>query len=303
MILVTGAAGTIGSELVRGLLARGFLVRALLLPNDPFASRLSALGCERFEADITRPDSLKGAFEGVDTVYHLAAVVLARDPAVFEQVNVGGTRHVAEAAAASGVGHFIHVSSASVVYPRTTPYSRSKRACERIVQAAFPGRFTLVRPTLVYADQGGQEFDLFLAALKRFPIVPFIGRGRARKRPVHVRDLTEGLVAIAGNRRTYGKTYNLSGGEAVSMRELARLMLAREGMAKPFLPLPVALCRAFAWGLERLSSNPPLTTSSVAGVTQDADLDPSEAMADLGYRPIGVREGLEARRAHPTAAV
>jgi NADH dehydrogenase len=55
--------------------------------------------------------------------------------------------------------------------------------------------------------------------------------------------------------------------------------------------LPVALCRGIARVLARTMAEPPLTLSAIAGIVNDADLDPSEAMRDLGYRPIGVREG------------
>jgi hypothetical protein len=55
--------------------------------------------------------------------------------------------------------------------------------------------------------------------------------------------------------------------------------------------LPVALCEAAALVLARCMARPPLTRNAIAGVVNDADLDPGEAIRDLGYRPIGVREG------------
>src|SRR5262245_38011183 len=75
------------------------------------------------------------------------------------------------------------------------------------------------------------------------------------------------------------------------MIDFARLILAHRGINKPFVHLPVPLCRAAARAMKLTMSNPPLTTSAIAGIVEDADLDPSEAMCDLSYRPIGVREG------------
>jgi NADH dehydrogenase len=294
MILVSGAAGNMGSRLVRGLLEKGHKVRALVLPDDPLVSRLEDVDCQVFEGDITDYESLVGAFDGVETVYHLAAVILARDPQVFASVNILGTRNMLKGAAEAGVKHFIYVSSASVVYPETTAYSRSKRECERWVKSYESMKHTIVRPTLCYSEDGGLEFDLFWDYLKKFPVVvPFVGWGAALKNPVHVDDLVNGLIALAGCEKAYDKTYNFCGGEEISIGELARLMLRYSGKRKIILPVPVSLCKAAALVLEMVLKNPPLSWNAVAGVTQDANLDRSEAERDLGYKPIGVREGFK----------
>jgi len=222
MILVTGGSGVMGSRLVQGLVESGWKVRALTLPNDPLVSRLSGINCEIFYGDITDASTLKDAFDGIETVYHLAAIIISHDPSVFQKINVQGTKNMVEGASASGVKHFIYVSSASVVYPKTTPYSESKQECERIVKEQKSMYYTIVRPTLAYEKDGGQEFMMFLDYLKKYPVVPFIGRGWALKNPVHVDDLLKGFLAIVGNERCYGKTYNFSGGEEISIWDFAK---------------------------------------------------------------------------------
>lgn len=280
-----------GAHLVRGLLERGFAVRCLVLPNDPQRARLEELGCELREGDVTVRASLSGLCAGVDTVYHLAAIILSHDPSLFQRVNRDGTLHLVAEAKASGVRHFIYVSSASVTYPRRTPYAESKLQAERLVVGEPAFRHTIVRPTLVYDENGGQEFLMFRDYLERFPLVPFIGAGHALKRPVWARDVMDGLLSLAGNVESYGKLYNFSGRDSISMRDLARLILEQRGKSRPFVHLPVALCRGFACLLELCMKRPPLTQSAIAGIINDADLDPAQAMRELGYRPLGVREG------------
>jgi nucleoside-diphosphate-sugar epimerase len=233
-------------------------------------------------------------------------VILARDVSVFDAVNRQGTANLVAASAAAGVRHFIYVSSASVVYPRLTPYGRSKLAAERIVKGETRLLHTIVRPTLVYDETGGQEFALFRRYLDRFPVVPFVGPTRgpraARKRPIHAAEAVDGLARMVGSEAAPGRTYNLSGGETITLAELGRLVLALEGKSKPFLPIPIFLCRALAHGLAAVMKNPPLTPYAVAGFTNHADLDPAQAMAELGWRPRGVRAGLAACLAPPRAA-
>ena len=298
MIVLTGGAGVMGRRLAQGLRERGEQVRVLDRPG----TRLDLPGVELRHGDVTDPASLRGVFDGADTVFHLAAVLIAHDPAVFERVNVGGTGNVIAAATAAGAKHLIFVSSASVVYPKTTAYSRSKRECERIVREQSAMQWTIIRPTLAYNEHGGEEFRMFLDYLRKLPVVPFIGRGRALKNPVHVDDLMRGFLAVVGNPVAYGKTYNFSGGEDIAIWDLAHLMLKHQGLSKPFVPLPVSLCTAAANVLEGRMARPPLTWNVIAGITQDANLDNSEARRDLGYAPIGVREGLQRCFPLPRAA-
>ncbi len=264
----------------------------LVLPDDPQRERLSELACEIVTGDITKPASLAGALAGIHTIYHLAAVLLVEDPDLFRSVNVEGTRNVVVAAQGAGVEHLIHVSSASVVYPRTTHYSRSKREGEQIVGSAHELNATIVRPTLVYEGEGGLEFKIFSDYLRRCPVVPLIGDGRCLKTPVHAEDLIQGLASIAGNPLTYGREYNLCGGETVSLREMARLILKSQGRRRIFLPVPEVLCRGATRLIGALLRRPLLMEHTLAGLTQDADLDRTSAERDLKYHPRGVRQGL-----------
>jgi len=297
-LLVTGAAGEVGRRLVTRIAADGHRVRALVLPGDPLRARIEGLPVEICEGDVRERATLERAVADIDTVLHLAAVILARDPAVLDAVNRQGTANLVAAAAQAGAGHFIYVSSASVVYPRLTPYGQSKLAAEGIVKAESRLRHTIVRPTLVYDENGGQEFALFRRYLHRFPVVPFVGPTSgpraARKRPVHGADVVEALARMIGNPVTHGRTYNLSGSETITLADLGKLVLRLEGRSRPFLPLPVAACRLLAFGLAAVMPNPPLTPYAVAGFTNHADLDPSEAIRDLDWHPRGVREGLTA---------
>lgn len=295
--VVTGAAGVMGTRLVIRLIKAGFQVRALVLPNDPLRARIEALGCEIREGNVADAQSLANLCAGADTVYHLAAVIISHDPTVFTRVNRDGTANMVKEAVCAGVRHFIYVSSASVTYPIRTAYAESKLQAEQLVRECAGLTYTIVRPTLVYEAGGGQELMMFLAGLRRFPIVPFIGAGNALKRPVWSEDVIDGLTRLAGNSTAHGKTYNLSGGEAISMLELAKLLLRHHGSERPILPLPAALFRGVARVLAATSKRPALTSSAIAGIVNDANLDPGEAMRDLGYAPLGVREGF--RRCFP----
>ena len=292
MILVTGGAGVMGCRLVRGLVEAGNRVSVLVLPKDPNVARLDGVDCKIVYGDVSDADSLKGIFEGVKTVYHLAAIIIAYDPSRYQRINVNGTQNMVTGAVAAGVEHFVYISSAAVVFPNGSDYARSKVEAERIVASQKSMPYTIVRPTLVYDRNGGQEFMMFMDYLKKYPVVPFVGKGKAKKNPVFVDDLVQGMLAIANNSKALGKIYNFSGGEEISMWELARLMLNHEGLSKLFIPIPIPICRLVAFIMEKTMKHPPLTGYGISRIVQDANLDHSSAIEDLGYRPIGIREGL-----------
>ena len=302
MILVTGGAGVMGSRLVRRLAGEGHRVRALVLPGDPLVRRLEGCGCEVSFGDVTDRASLGPAMRGVDTVFHLAAVIISRDREVFRRVNVEGTRNVVASAADAGVPHFVYVSSASVTYLDGTDYSRSKKAAEDAVRSQNALDHTIVRPTLVYDRTGGQEIEMFCRYLARFPVVPFVGSGRALKRPVYAGDIVDGLARIVGNGKARGRTYNFRGGAAISMIDLARLLVRRMRLSRLIVPVPEVLWRAACPLLGLLLGSRALAGQIVAGFTQDADLDNGPARADLGYDPLPVSRGIPAyfRRPHPS---
>ena len=168
------------------------------------------------EGDIREAASLAGLCDGVDTVYHLAAVIVSHDASVFRRVNRDGTANVVRRSVARAA-----CATSSTCRRRRSPTRAARRtpspSCEAegIVAAPRALAHTIVRPTLVYDETGGQELMLFLDYLRRFPVVPFIGNGQRAQAAGLVRTTwSTGSRACAGNPIALGKTYNLSGAEA-----------------------------------------------------------------------------------------
>jgi nucleoside-diphosphate-sugar epimerase len=292
MILVTGGTGVMGSRLVRALCSEKKRVRVVALPSDPHLGRLKDLDCEIVYGDITDRGSLSGVCRGVTCVFHLAAVIIAPDKEFFERVNVDGSQNILQESISGRVEHFIFVSSISVTYSIATPYSISKSKCEEMIVKQGALRWTIVRPTLTYDRDGGQEFVMFMNSLLQYPAAFLVGRGQAKKNPVYVEDLIRGLLAIPENRKAYNKIYNLCGSEEITIRELAKLILELRHKSRWVVPVPVWLCKLAALAGEFLTSNPPLTWNGIVGIMEDANPDWSQAHHELGYSPMGVTQGL-----------
>jgi NADH dehydrogenase len=293
LILVTGGAGKMGRRLAAALAWRGHKVRILCLPGD---SAPSENAIEIAYGDITRKESLPPALAGVETVFHLAAIVLSPGrPEAFRTVNADGTRNMVDAAEAAGVSHFIYVSSISVAYPASNAYSRSKLQGEEWVKGSRM-RYTIVRPTLAYEDGGAAEFMGLVHHLKRGPVAFLPAGGRARKNPVHIDDLVSGFLALPGNAEAFGKTYVFCGGETISLRRMSRLLLDHMGRPKPIVGVPAWICLMGAgalWALSKATGRPGgFTYQTYTGLVQDAAPASDSAREDLGYKPRGFTEGI-----------
>ena len=194
------------------------MVRALVKPGDPFVHRLDGVRCDIREGDIEHAATLAGAFEGIDTVFHLAAVILSPDPTVSSGSTATAPPTWWPGRPPPGCEHFVYVSSASVTYPAAHPVRRSRSWPARRWSRPSGGfAHTIVRPTLVYDEHGGQEFLLFWHYLRALP-GGAVHRRRARRASGRSarRTSSTGWLRIAGNPRSYGKTYNFSGAEAVT---------------------------------------------------------------------------------------
>ncbi|RBY94589.1 epimerase [Blastococcus sp. TBT05-19] len=199
-VAVTGASGNVGTALLRRLTAASSgvaEVRGLSRRRPPSIAPYE--GVHWHLADLGEAASEREVAEfvgGADVVVHLAwALQPGRDPELLHEVNVEGTRRVARAAAAAGVGQFVHMSSIGTYaggarghrvqedWPTTgipsAQYSRDKSAAERVVRQVF-GRHpdttvTVVRPTLVLQPEASSEIGryflgpLLLGAARMLP--------------------------------------------------------------------------------------------------------------------------------------
>jgi len=294
IVLVTGATGFIGNRLVRKLCASGYSVRAMVMDNDPLLSKLQGVNCEIVRADITEPATLRPCLEGVKTVFHLAAVLVSGDKELFHKVNYKGTENLVNTAVDAGVGHFVYISAAAAAYIKRTTYGESKLRSETLMKISGETKFTIIRPTLLYGADGGQEFNLYVNYLRRFPfIVPVIDKGKARKRPVWVEDVVNGLEMIIDKPVTYGKTYNFSGGIDMSMWEYTRFICRTFEINKPLVGIPVWICNFIAAIIALLVKNPILNRDTILGVTMDANFSFEESRQDIGYHPVNTEEEMK----------
>lgn len=253
-ILVTGATGFLGRATIAALAAGGQRVRAAM--RRPQLVEFGQ-GVEIVEhPDLAGPFDWRPLLEGVDQIVHLAGIAhtgpgIAAD--LYDRVNRLATERLVAAAAQTGVGRFVFVSSIRAqsgpaadhalserdVPTATDVYGRSKLAAEAAVRAAG-APFTILRPALVYGPGVKGNFgSLLRAALSPWPLPakPFTGR----RSLLDIDNFVSALAFVLGADAAKNETYVLADpGEALGLADMIATLRKACGRRPLLLPVPAS---------------------------------------------------------------
>jgi dihydroflavonol-4-reductase len=304
MIVVTGAAGHVGANLVRALVAQGRPVRAIVHLDR---QALEGLDIEVASADILDPASLLEAFKGAEVVYHLAArIAIANEPwSLLEAINIVGTRNVVEACLSCGVRRLVHFSSIHTLADsanggpvdessplvesrRYPPYDRSKAAAEGEIGRGIARGLdaVIISPTAIIGpyDYKPSHFGEALLRLANGQLPALVGGGFNW---VDARDVVQGAMR-AEEKAPSGAKYILSG-HWISLRDLAGMTEKLTGVSAPRSICPIWLARVgapFISTFDRLARRRPLYTStSLKALESHRQISCRRATRELDYHP------------------
>jgi len=276
-IFITGGSGNTGQALLRRILADPALKGAALTCLARPGGRRGNL--ERFPVRIVEGDSsdaasLGRAYGGEPTVIHISSIFHADEV-------LRGCR---------GMERLIAISSTGV-FSRYRSLAGSIAAGERAIErSGVP--YTILRPTMIYGSPADRNISRLIQLVRRSPVIPLPGGGGSTFQPVHVDNLASCIVAALERPASAGKTYNIPGGSAHTLKEIVSIIAELLGKRVVTIPVPFAAADAAVRLYERFASRPRLRREQILRLREDKSYDISEAARDLGYAPMPFRDGL-----------
>ncbi len=316
--LVTGGGGFLGRYIIEHLLRRGDQVRSLARGRY---DDLADLGVECVQGDIRHARAVSAACQGIDVVYHAAAIAGIWGPwEQFYGINVAGTHNVIAACRAQGVPRLVYTSSPSVTFDGTAqagvdesvPYPRrwlchyqhTKALGEQAVLAADDAQLSTcaLRPHLIWGPQD-QHLIPRLIERARTGALRRVGDGRNLVDMIYVDNAAaahlQAADALAPGSAVAGKSYFLSQGEPVNCWQWIDELLALAGLG----PVRRSISLSAAWRIGSvietcyrlfgIQSEPRMTRFLAAQLGTSHYFNIERARADFGYQPsVSTAEGM-----------
>ncbi len=260
-IVVTGAAGLVGQNLVPRLTAPGY--RVVGIDKHPTnTARLRALHpeIEVIEADLSVAGAWMDAFAGADAVVVNQAQIGGLDRAQFIANNVTATARIVEAMRAHKVPYFVHISSSVVNSEAQDFYVESKTAQERLIDTVEIPHVVL-RPTLMFGWFDRKHLGWLRRFMDRTPLFPVPGDGKFRRQPLYAGDFAA-IIAAAIERRTRG-TYDISGRAEIDYIDIIRLIKSITGAKARIVNIPYGAFYALLWLYAKFDRDPPFTVNQL----------------------------------------
>ncbi|MDQ3069270.1 MAG: SDR family oxidoreductase [Acidobacteriota bacterium] len=288
--LVTGGAGFIGSHLAAALLARGDAVRIADNLSTGYRHNLeAAAGAEFLEGDLADPAFAERAVQGIDVVFHQAALPSVprsvKDPKVSHRANIEASLNLLVAARDAGVTRVVYAGSSSAYGDTPTlpkredmpPNPRSPYALQKLVTEQYGGMFTrlygLETVTIRYFNVFGPRQDptsSYSGVISQFATALLDGRrptiygdGGQTRDFTFIANVVDGVLRASGAPAASGEVINVATGGRVSLLQLFDQMKRITG-----------------------ADVEPIFVDARAGDVRDSQADISKAKRLLGYEPV-----------------
>jgi nucleoside-diphosphate-sugar epimerase len=297
-IIITGAAGLVGQNLVARLKPRPDLE---LVGIDKHAANVALFrvvhpDVTMIEADLAEPGVWAECFAGADTVVVNQAQIGGLFLQEFIANNVTATEHILAAAQAHAVPYVVAISSSVVNSSASDFYTQTKTAQEKLFDACTIPHVTL-RPTLMFGWFDRKHLGWLRRFMDKAPVFPVPADGKFIRQPLYVGDFVSLIVAAIEQRKT--GTYDISGLQQIFYGDLIAMI---HDIVKPrarIVHIPYTLFWALLWVYALVDKKPPFTTGQLEALVIPETFPVIDWPGEFGVPSTPLRQALSETYLHP----
>jgi nucleoside-diphosphate-sugar epimerase len=283
-IVLTGAAGLVGQNLIVELKAQGY---TRLVAIDKHAHNLAILGrlhpdVERIQADLAEPGDWERAFAGASCVVQLHAQITGKYTELFTRNNIDASRRVLDACRRHGVPYLVHISSSVVNSVASDDYTNTKKAQEALVVESGL-RHCVLRPTLMFGWFDPKHLGWLSRFMARTPVFPIPGDGRFMRQPLYERDFCRCIVRCI-EREPDGVVYDVVGDTRIDYVDIIRTIKRVKGLRTWIVHIPIGFFAFLLRTYALFSAKPPFTADQLKALSAGDDFKGVDTWEVFGVR-------------------
>lgn len=299
-IVLTGAAGLVGQNLIVELKAQGY---TRLVAIDKHRHNLAVLRrlhpeVEAVEADLAEPGVWESVFEGARCVVQLHAQITGKFPEMFVRNNIDATRHVLDTCKRAAVPYLVHISSSVVNSVADDDYTRTKKSQEALVRASGL-KHCVLRPTLMFGWFDPKHLGWLSRFMARTPIFPIPGNGRFMRQPLYERDFCRCIIRCIETEPD-GEVFDIVGDTRIDYIDIIRAIKKVKRLSTPIVPIPMRLFEYLLRLYSVFSRKPPFTADQLRALTAGDDFSGVDTQAVFGVRQTPLLEAFRESYCDPT---
>jgi len=250
-VCVIGGSGFVGKHIVHLLAAQGRRVRVPTRNRERAKELIVLPTVDVVQAELQDDDALKRVITGMDAAINLVGILHEECSGDFKRAHVDLPLRIAKICADLGIKRMVHMSALKADPNGPSSYLRSKGEAEAALKQIARGpALTVFRPSVIFGRED-KFINLFANLLKYLPVL-FLASPQARFQPIFVEDVARAMVLSLDRLETFGKSYDLCGPKAYTLRELVEYAAQATGHARPIIGLSDTLSYLQAWAMEFL---------------------------------------------------
>lgn len=283
-LVLTGAAGLVGQNLIVELKAQGY---TNLVAIDKHGYNLGILrqlhpDVQAIHADLAEGGNWSDVFAGAACVVQLHAQITGKHTELFTRNNIDATRHVLEATRRHNIPYLVHISSSVVISVANDDYTNTKKAQEKLVVESGI-RHCVLRPTLMFGWFDPKHLGWLSRFMAKTPVFPIPGDGRYMRQPLYERDFCRCIAWCIANQPD-GDVYDVVGDTRIDYVDIIKTIKEAKKLRTVIVHIPTGFFAFLLRTYALFSRKPPFTADQLKALSAGDDFKGVDTFAVFGVR-------------------